>query len=186
MEDNELMIQVRAGNKEAYEQLIKKYMSQAKSFACQYVHDTYAAEDIVQESFVDLYMQRFDFDERYQFSTYLFSIVKNKSRTYLKKNREVTMSNFGEEAEEQILAQNLVNSDTPETTYFKKLEFTELRDVIHDLKEEEQNLLYLYAVEECSYKEIAAKLGQTVMQIKIKLYRARKKIRERRMKTYGR
>lgn len=55
MDDNELMFQVRAGNKEAYEILMKKYMSQAKTFAYKYVHDSFAAEDIVQESFVDIY-----------------------------------------------------------------------------------------------------------------------------------
>lgn len=62
MDDNELMLLDRDGNKEAYEILMKKYISQAKAFACKYVHDSCAAEDIVQESFADIYVQRFRFD----------------------------------------------------------------------------------------------------------------------------
>lgn len=51
-------------------------------------------------------------------------------------------------------------------------------DAVQRLGEEEKQLLYLYAAEERSYKEIAAALGITVAQVKIKLFRARKKLRE--------
>ena len=53
---------------------------------------------------------------------------------------------------------------------------------IQRLNEDEKNMLYLYAVEERSYKEIASKLGITVMKVKIKIFRARKKLREGREK----
>lgn len=185
MDDNELMLRVRAGDKEAYEILIKKYMKQAISFACQYVRDSYAAEDIVQESFADIYMQRFEFDQRYKFSTYLFAIIKNKARNYLKRNREIVVSDFAEETERPVIERTFITEDTPETVYFQKAELQEVHEAIKKLKKEEQNILYLYAVEECSYKEIAVLLGQSVVQIKIKLFRARKKIRERGRKDHG-
>lgn len=170
MNDNELMLLVKNGNKEAYEILMTKYMSQAKNFACKYVHDSYAAEDVVQESFADIYVQRFSFDQQYNFSTYLYAIIKNKALNYLKKNRELPMSSFD--------GQTLINQMTPETEYFKKSNFLELLGAIQRLKEDEKNLLYLYAVEECTYKEIAEKLGITVMQVKIRLFRTRKKLKE--------
>lgn len=178
MDDNELMLLVRDGNKEAYETLMKKYMSQAKAFACKYVHDSYAAEDLVQESFADIYVQRFSFDRQYSFSTYLYAIIKNKAMNYLKKNRELPMSSFDEESGIPLLEQKLIDPATPETEYFKKTDLRELMDAIQSLKEDEKNLLYLYAAEECTYKEIAGKLGITVTQVKIKLFRARKKLRE--------
>lgn len=177
MNDNELMLLVKNGNKEAYEILMTKYLSQAKSFACKYVHDSYAAEDIVQESFADIYVQRFSFDQQYNFSTYLYAIIKNKALNYLKKNRELPMSSFDEEAEIPILEQKLIDQMTPETEYFKKSDFLELMVAIQRLKEDEKNLLYLYAVEEFTYKEIAEKLGITVMQVKIRLFRSRKKLK---------
>lgn len=170
MDDNELMLLVRDGNKEAYEILMKKYISQAKAFACKYVHDPYAAEDIVQESFADIYVQRFHFDRRYSFSAYLYGIIKNKAMNWLKKNRELPGIPF--------IEQELVDTETPETAYFQKADFRELMDAVQRLGEEEKQLLYLYAAEERSYKEIAAALGITVAQVKIKLFRARKKLRE--------
>lgn len=182
VDDNELMFQVRAGNKEAYEILMKKYMSQAKTFAYKYVHDSFAAEDIVQESFVDIYIQRFSFDQRFKFSTYLYTIIKNKSINYLKKNRELPLSSFDEETEVPVLEQTLTDFNTPESEYLKKTEFREQMSAIQRLNEDEKNMLYLYAVEERSYKEIASKLGITVMKVKIKIFRARKKLREGREK----
>lgn len=178
MDDNELMLLVRDGNKEAYEILMKKYISQAKAFACKYVHDPYAAEDIVQDSFADIYVQRFRFDRQYSFSAYLYGIVKNKAMNWLKKNRELPMSGFEEQTGISYIEQELVDTETPETAYFQKADFRELMDAVQRLGEEEKQLLYLYAAEERSYKEIAAALGITVAQVKIKLFRARKKLRE--------
>ena len=178
MDDKELMLLVRDGNKEAYEVLIKKHMSQAKTFACQYVHDAYAAEDIVQESFADIYIQRSNFDQQYSFSTYLYAIIKNKAMNYLRKNRELPMSSFEEQTETPLLEQNLIDDVTPETEYFRKTELRELMSAIQKLNEDEKNLLYLYAAEDCTYKEIAGRLGITVTQVKIKLFRTRKKLRE--------
>lgn len=148
MDDNELMLLVRNGNKKVYEILMKKYMSPAKTFACNYVHDSYAAEDIVQESFTDIYIQRFSFDQQYSFSTYLYAIIKNKAMNYLKKNRELPMSSLDEQNETPIMEQKLIDMATPETAYFKKTDFQELMSAIQRLKEDEKNLLYLYAVEE--------------------------------------
>lgn len=178
--DNELMLRVQNEDKEAFETLIKRYMKRAIAFACKYVHDTYAAEDIVQESFADIYIQRFQFDPNYKFSTYLFAIIKNKSLNYLKKNRELLMSGADENGEPSVLGEEMIHTVTPEMEYVRKEEFSELLLSIQKLEEEERTILYLYASEGCSYKEIAGKLGKTVMQIKIKLFRARKKLRERR------
>ena len=178
MDDKELMLLVRYGNKEAYEVLIKKHMSQAKTFACQYVHDAYAAEDIVQESFADIYVQRSNFDQQYSFSTYLYAIIKNKAMNYLKKNRELPMSSLDEQNETPIMEQKFIDMATPETEYLEKTDFQELMSAIQRLKEDEKNMLYLYAFEEWTYKEIAAKLGISVIQVKNKIFRARKKLRE--------
>lgn len=179
MDDNELMMQVRDGNKEAYEILVKKYMSQAKAFAYKYVRDSFAAEDIVQESFVDVYIQRFQFNQQFKFSTYLYTIIKNKAINYLKKNKELSMSNLNENAKMPSVEQKFINADTPETEFFKKEELSGLMHAVKGLNKMERDLLYLYAVEEYSYKEISKKLGITVMQVKIGLFRARKKLRER-------
>ena len=88
------------------------------------------------------------------------------------------MSSFEEQTETPLLEQKLIEDVTPETEYFRKTELRELMSAIQKLNEDEKNLLYLYAAEECTYKEIAGKLGITVTQVKIKLFRARKKLRE--------
>ena len=178
MNDNELMLKVRDGNKDAYEIIMNKYMTQAISFANKYVHDSFAAEDIVQDSFVDVYMQRLNFKQEYQFSTYLYAIVKNKSINYLKMNKEILMSSFSETMEIQIEEKKFINLSTPETQYFQKAEHLQLLSTIHRLNADERNMLYLYAVDECSYKEIAEKSGKTVAQVKIKIFRLRKKLKK--------
>lgn len=178
MDDNMLMLQVRNGNKQAFETLMKRHMSGAVSFANKYVHDSYTAEDIAQESFADIYIQRYEFNQQYKFSTYLYAIIKNKSLNYLKKHRELLINSTDEYMEAFIEEKRFVNYVTPETEFFKNEGCLELLDEMDKLKEDEKTMLYLYAVDERSYKEIAERLGKTVAQVKTGIFRARKKIRK--------
>ncbi len=68
---------------------------------------------------LQIYIQRFQFDQSFRFSTYLYMIIKNKSMNYLKKNRELPLSSFDEEKEVPVLEQKLVSFDTPEKEYLQ-------------------------------------------------------------------
>ena len=178
MDDNKLMQEIRNGNKQAFELLMRRYRTPAIFFANKYVHDLDAAEDIVQESFADIYIQRYEFDQQYRFSTYFYTIVKHRSLNYRKKHRELLLSSMDEDTEISIEEKHFVNPVTPESEYFKQVRYAGLLEALDSLKEEERMILYLYAVAQQSYKEIAEKMQKSVAQVKISIFRARKKIRK--------
>jgi RNA polymerase sigma factor (sigma-70 family) len=83
-EDSALIKSFLKGNNESFERLIIIHRAKALSFAQRYLHDMYAAEDIVQESFADIYVYRERYKDRYSFKTYLFTIIRNKSVDYIR------------------------------------------------------------------------------------------------------
>ena len=67
------------------------------------------------------------------------------------------------------------HNDTPEQIYLSPERDLQIRQLLLALKKEYRDVLYLYAVEDLSYQEIAARLNKTLPQVKILIYRARKK-----------
>lgn len=168
IDDNELMHLAQSGNHKAFEQLVLKYRKQAELFCNSIIKDHTTAQDIVQDVFTDIYLQRMRYRFDCGFGTYLYSVVKHKSIDYLRKKdhqQEICM----EETEENS------HNDTPEQIYLSHERDLQIRQLLLALKKEYRDVLYLYAVEDLSYQEIAARLNKTLPQVKILIYRARKK-----------
>ncbi len=165
-EDTALITGFKSGDHRSFEILMNKYRLPALNFAFRYVKNGYTAEDIVQDSFADLYVYRDRYQKNYSFKTYLFTIVKNKSISYLRKKSQISI----EEVEIQC-------SDTPETDYIVQENLNLLRSKISQMKGEYRMVLYLKEYEDFSYAEIAGIMGRSTGQIKILIFRARKKLK---------
>lgn len=167
-EDKILMKEFQVGNKESFEKIIIKYRAAAISFAERYIHDEYMAEDIVQESFAYLYVYREKYDCKYSLKTYLFTIIRNKSIDYFRKNKDMELW------EECCISSNRNN---PEEILLKKEETDILKDSIKKLKIEYQTAIYLIDYENFSYKEAGKVMGKNLAQMKILVFRARRKLK---------
>jgi RNA polymerase sigma factor (sigma-70 family) len=166
MEDTALITGFKAGDHRSFETLMIKYRSPALNFAFRYVKNAFTAEDIVQDSFADLYVYRDRYQKNYSFKTYLFTIVKNKSISHLRKKSHFSIN----EVELQC-------SDTPETDYIVQESLNLVRTKISQMKDDYQMVLYLKEYEDFSYAEIAGIMGRSTEQIKILIFRARKKLK---------
>lgn len=166
IEDADLITGYKAGDHRSFETLMVKYGSPALSFARRYVKDVHTAEDIVQDSFADLYVYRDRYQQKYSFKTYLFTIVKNKSISYLRKKSYCFINDV-----------ELLCSNTPETDYIIRENMNLVRTKISQMKDDYQMVLYLKEYEDFSYAEIAGIMGKSTEQIKILIFRARKKLK---------
>ena len=167
-EDKLLMKKFQEGNENSFEELIIKYRASAICFAQRYTFDKFIAEDITQESFAYLYVYKDKYDNKYSFKTYLFTIIRNKSIDYYRKIKR------------EGLQYNLYNSselDTPEDIILRH----EIKDLvinnINKLKEDYKIALYLIDYEEFSYKEAGSIMGKNLAQMKILIFRARRKLK---------
>ena len=72
------------------------------------------------------------------------------------------------------------SEQSPEELYVKKEEYTEILQWIEELPRDYRQALILFCVEGMSYQEIAAAMGKNLAQVRIILYRARKKLQRQR------
>lgn len=166
-EDSALIKKFLNGDNESFERLIVMHRTKALSFAQRYVHDMYTAEDIVQESFADIYVYRERYKEKYSFKTYLYTIIRNKSIDFIRKNKNI----FVNENMESLEASDL------EEDFFKKEETSTVRNKINELKDDYRSIIYLIEYYNFTYEEAARIMGKNLGQIKVLVYRARKKLK---------
>ena len=172
--DNELMELAGRDDREAFEVLVLRYYKEAIRAAERMVHDKMQAEDIAQDCFADIYVQRHRYLPSCSFRTYLYTLVKHKSIDCLRKNskREILL----EEEKDLRLEEQQSRVGLPEEEYLRRERMRKVVKEIEKLPEVQRKALYLYAVEDKSYQEIARMLGKKAPQIKIAIHRARKRL----------
>lgn len=170
-DDNELMALVQAGDQQAYEKLVLKYRLKAIAFANSFVHDPYTAEDIVQECFVKIYIKRTSYRPTYAFNTYLFTAIRNSCIDFLRANKSLQKVS-------RHSLEKLCDGNTPEEVVGNAEDRQHIFEVLNQLHGDYRTALYLYAVADFSYKDIARTMKKNVPQVKILLYRARKKFKK--------
>ncbi len=90
--DEQLIQQVRAGDRTAFRTLIERYEQELLNFLIRLVGDRAAAEDVFQEAFLQVHQSIASFDLERTFRPWLFTIAANKGRDYLrKKGRQRTV-----------------------------------------------------------------------------------------------
>jgi RNA polymerase sigma-70 factor (ECF subfamily) len=141
------------GDKRALESLIELYRSGLMRFIYGYVKDSFLAEDILEDTFLEIYFRRsFKDTGKASFKTYLYTIARNKSLNAIKKRkrkREVSIDALDVDA-----AYFLSDSNTEERLESKHRKAA-LHAALFQLKEEYREVLLLRFFDGLSPQEIA-------------------------------
>jgi RNA polymerase sigma-70 factor (ECF subfamily) len=132
----------------------------------QFIHDYHIAEDIAQESFANIYVYKERYNFKASFKTYLFTILRNKSIDYIRKNKRMIL----EEIE-------VINEVSSEDLIIRQEQNNYVKSTINKLKDDYKIAIYLIDYNDMSYEEAASVMGKNSVQIKILIYRARKKLK---------
>ncbi|WIV11932.1 RNA polymerase sigma factor [Proteiniborus sp. MB09-C3] len=163
--DEQLQL-LKDGNEEIFEEFILMHRKEAVNFALNILKDYYLAEDIVQDSFATFYVYRERLKSYSTLKSYLFSIIHNKSVDYIRKNNKSIYSNY-----------DVASTISPEEIVINKEKKEKFMKSFSKLNEEQKNVLYLYAFQQMSYKEIAEVLGISLAKVKVTIFRARKELK---------
>lgn len=79
-----LIVGLRNGNYDSYNLLFKEYYANYVAFVRHLIHDENAAEDIVQEAFTKIYINRARLDETKSLNNYIFIIIKRLTLNYIR------------------------------------------------------------------------------------------------------
>ena len=174
--DIELIKLVLAGNQPAYAELIRRHQRFVFTLALRFTKNREDAEEIAQDCFVKAYRSLNNFQQTAKFSTWMYTIVYTTSMTFLRRKRLDTQSIDCEESHIQL--ENHVsafNADQVE----QKSKFAYLNLAISQLLPDDAAIITLFYKGEQSLDEISKALDMESNTVKVKLHRARHRLKEK-------
>jgi len=170
--DQYLIDKVLNGNTNAFGELVDRYQNFVFTIAIRILKVSEEAEEVAQDSFIKAYDSLSTFRGDSKFSTWLYRIVYHKSLDRIKMNRRHRTYEINEE----ITEDSLDHIENGLEFMLSEERSSIIQKCVAQLPEEEAAIISLYYFEEQSVKEIAQVTDLTEDNIKIKLYRSRKKL----------
>ncbi len=166
--DQELMLAVKAGDRDAFEALYRRYRDRLHAFLVRYTGDPATAQDLFQETFLRVFRDRTRYEPRATFSTWLFTIARNLSLDSLKRVGPALSSSRLEAVE------RVIPDPSPGALEALQRQETDaaLRWALTSLPEEERAILLLSRFEGLRYAQIAEILGTSEGAVKVRAHRA--------------
>jgi RNA polymerase sigma-70 factor (ECF subfamily) len=177
-DDRELVRRGQDGDKEAFEELVRRHQHRVFGVAGGILHRREDVEDIAQQVFVKAYFSLKRFDQRAAFSTWLYKITVNECWDLLRKKKVRPLlyeSDLSEEQARQFSATERLDSGAQDVS--DKLEAQEqVERLLQGLDERDRMMLILKEVEGFAIDEIAEILDLNANTVKVRLFRARRRI----------
>jgi RNA polymerase sigma factor (sigma-70 family) len=176
LSDIELIDQTLSGNQSAYADLVKRHQRFIFTLALRFAKNREDAEEITQDCFVKAYRSLTTFQRQSKFSTWLYSIVYTTAMSSLRKKRVETSSIDDEnntiQIENQTASFDADNVENKSRSYY-------LNQAIGQLLPDDTTIITLFYKGEQSLEEIAQTLGIEANTVKVKLFRARQRLKEK-------
>lgn len=176
--DEELFQSFAAGRDEALELLIRRHAENLYRFAYRFTSDPGSAEDIVQETFVQISQgaDRFQFDKR--FKPWLYAIAANKARDFLRRRvrrREIPIQGpKSAESNNSLGLAEVIRLEAADPS--RPLSQTESRRIVRSIVERlplpTWEIIQLAYFSHLPYREIAEVLGIPLGTVKSRLHAA--------------
>jgi RNA polymerase sigma factor (sigma-70 family) len=176
LSDIELIDQTLAGNQAAYADLIKRHQRFVFTLALRFAKNREDAEEIAQDCFIKAYRSLSAFQQQSKFSTWLYSIVYTTAMTFLRKKRVDTDSIDDEntyiQLENSSSSHEINSAENKSRSYY-------LNQAITQLMPDDAAIITLFYMGEQSLEEIGKTLGIETNTVKVKLFRARQRLKEK-------
>ena len=167
--DQSIIKLILAGDSQAFATLVSKYQHMVYNLAIKLMGDKQEAEEIAQDSFLQAYRSLSSFKGESKFSTWLYKIVYHKGLDALKKRKR----------KRKLEVLNIDVYPALENDW-DSLEVKERRrsvkEAVKNLNGDDALLITLFYFEELSLNEIGDILSVRVGAVKVKLFRARKRL----------
>ena len=170
--DKELMLKFQNGDELAYNELVNRYKNKMLNFIYRYFGSKDDAEDILQETFIKLYYKKDYYKPISEFSTWIYTIAANLSKTELRKRKRRKTSQLSEMGVENKEFDIRYEDDTDleiNTEYNEH----EINKAIQDLETPFRTAFILRDIQELSYEEISKITEVPLGTIKSRINRAR-------------
>ena len=180
LNDNELISKVIGGDQQAYAALVSRYQNYVFTLALRFTKNREDAEEVSQDIFIKAYRALADFKGASKFSTWLYTIVNTTCISFLRKKKLEVHSLDNEKVFEVADSQD---SGMRANLVEQKSRVSMVNNAIKMLSADDAAVITLFYKGEQTLEEIAQILGIETNTAKVRLHRARTRLKEK-METH--
>ncbi|MCH2146243.1 MAG: sigma-70 family RNA polymerase sigma factor [Phycisphaerales bacterium] len=176
--DEELLVAHLDGDGSAYPELMDRYKNELLHFLIRFVGSKAAAEDVFQETFLQIHISGATFDPKRRFKPWLFTIAANKGRDWHRKHSKRTVMSLSQEIGggegETARFVDLMESDTelPDAELLNSEQINDVRKAVDELPTHLREILLLNYFQQMSYVQISDSLEIPLGTVKSRLHAA--------------
>jgi RNA polymerase sigma-70 factor (ECF subfamily) len=172
MDETELILKFKQGDKFAFRQLVEKYQDSVINTCYRFLRNKEEAEEVAQDVFLKVYLSFNTYQPKTKFSTWLFKIVVNSCLNKLRDKKKFSLSQLDEDL-------HASSENQPD----KSLEQEELRmlvrNAVDSLPENQRTVILLNQYEGFSYQDTAKILDCSVSAVESRLFRAKESLKKK-------
>lgn len=176
LSDNEIISQVLSGNHQAYAGLVNRYQNYVFTLTLRMIKSREDAEEVAQDVFIKAYKYLADFRGESKFTTWIYTIVNNTCITFLRKKK----LDFHSLDDDKVFASaDNLDSGFSANQVEQKSKVALVNEAIALLNPDDARVITLFYQGEQSLEEIAAILHMETNAVKVRLHRARTRLKEK-------
>ena len=168
-EDRELVSRTLGGDDTAFEYLFNRYRDAIHRLFVQRLGGTNDADDLLQETFIKVYINLHRYSTNYTFGQWVYTIARNTFIDFVRRRQEDLP------IDDRFTAP-ASSAPTPEESVINLQQRTQIEHYLERLTPRYRQLILMRFFEEYSYEEIAAKLSLPLGTVKTQIHRAREQM----------
>lgn len=173
MSDKQLMMQVKSGQLDRLGMLFERYHRLLFQFFYRQCRDAPVSEDLVQSVFLRMLKYRHSYRGDGAFKTWMFHIARNVRYDQFQRKPTPDLQNI-DDWEDQLPDPHF----SPGEAVIRREELAILRRAIQLLPPEHREIIVLSKLQDLPYQAIAEMLGCTVGHVKVKVFRAMRRLKQ--------
>lgn len=170
-EDKYYIDRILNGDVNAFSFLVDKHKNLVFTIALRMLKNSEDAEELSQDTFVKAYNSLKEFKFESKFSTWLYRITYNGAISRLRK-KQIEITNIESDT---IINSEVISSYNAINELKRNEQKKYINQVIENLREEDAFLITMYYLNESSIEEISEITEFSISNVKVKLFRARKR-----------
>lgn len=175
-----LMVGVRNGQMELFDELLRRYRHPVIGFLCRMTGDRNAAEDLAQEVFLRVYRSRLGYEPTAKFATWIYRIAMNLALNWRRDRGNERKAVCGWDLDTPEHAWSLADGHPGiDAELVRRANALSIRQAIDELPSRQRAVVLMHHYHELSYAEMARVLECSPQAIKSLVFRAYSTLRQR-------
>lgn len=168
-QDTELIERIAAGDRTAIQALFARHNLAVFRFLNRMLRNEAVAEELVNETFLDIWRVAGKFEGRSKVTSWIFGIARNKALSTMRKRSDLSL-------DEDFASQVEDGADTPEQVALKSSKADAIKICLQKLSAQHREVIDLVYYHERSIIEVSEIVGIPANTVKTRMFHARKQL----------